>query len=192
MLLTSLMKLGFSEHESILPIIDGLAGHRLPDGGYLCLHRLSKLKYMPKSCYKANLHALLFLAECKKSGADISPLMPLVDYFLDRSIFYRSADKPSLVLNSREGWRTIDAFYPFEVMRVGLQNVLEAFCALGYGDDTRLQEAWSLLEACENSAGRIILGGTLTKSYLPKERVGKPSKWATFYALLARKQRSLL
>jgi hypothetical protein len=95
----------------------------------------------------------------QKNGVDIAPLMPLIDYFLDRSTFYRSADRSSLVLNSREGWRIIDIFYPFEVMRVGLQNVLEAFCALGYGDDERLQEAWSLLEGCEDGAGRIILGG---------------------------------
>jgi len=37
--------------------------------------------------------------------------------------------------------------------------------------------------------GRVILSGTLTKSYLPKERAGKPSHWATFYALLAEKER---
>ncbi|MCL2060128.1 MAG: hypothetical protein FWH01_13935 [Oscillospiraceae bacterium] len=39
------------------------------------------------------------------------------------------------------------------------------------------------------SDGRYLLNGTLTKSYLPKERAGKPSKWVTFYALLANKQR---
>lgn len=49
-----------------------------------------------------------------------------------------------LLLNARDGWRSIDAFYPFEVMRVGLQNIVEAFCALGYGNDERLKEAWNL------------------------------------------------
>jgi hypothetical protein len=39
------------------------------------------------------------------------------------------------------------------------------------------------------SDGKCILNGTLTKSYLPKERVGKPSKWVTFYAMLAEKEK---
>lgn len=41
------------------------------------------------------------------------------------------------------------------------------------------------LKQQKNENGQVILDGTLTKSYLPKERVGKPSKWATFYTLLA-------
>jgi hypothetical protein len=30
----------------------------------------------------------------------------------------------------------------------------------------------------------------LSKSYLPKERIGKPSKWVSFYVLLAEKERT--
>jgi hypothetical protein len=37
--------------------------------------------------------------------------------------------------------------------------------------------------------GKYLLNQQLTKSYLPKERVGKPSKWVTFYTLLAEKER---
>ena len=93
------------------------------------------------------------------------------------------------MLNCREGWRTIDTFYPFEVMRVGLQNIVESISALGYGNDPRLQEAWDLLAAKQGADGKFSLDGTLSKSYLPKERVGKPSKWVTFYALLAQTER---
>ncbi|NLG84173.1 MAG: hypothetical protein GX493_06120, partial [Firmicutes bacterium] len=89
----------------------------------------------------------------------------------------------------REGKRTIDTFYPFEVTRIGIQNVIEAFCALGYGNDERLKEAWDLMDNNKNDDGKMILKGTLAKSYLPKERVGKPSKWVTFYSLLAEKER---
>lgn len=71
--------------------------------GILCSHRLNKLKYVPKSCYKANLHALLFLAEYKKKNIDISSFQPLINYFINRNIFYKSSDKASLVLSSREG-----------------------------------------------------------------------------------------
>lgn len=191
MLLTALVKLGYSDHPVIQSIIEELPSKFLPDGGFLCLHRLNKLKYTPKSCYKANLHALLFIAECQKKRINISPLQPLIEYFVNRDIFFRSNDRNTLVLNCREGWRTIDTFYPFEVMRVGLQNVVEAFCALGYGNDERLREAWHLLDSQKDETGKVILRGTLTKSYLPKigERRGKPSKWITFYTLLAEQEK---
>lgn len=181
MLLTALVQLGYNVQNTI----DKIREHSLPDGGFLCSHRLNKLKYVPKSCYKANLHALLFLAECKKKNIDISSFQPLINYFKNRNIFYKSSDKASLVLNSREGWRTIDVFYPFEVMRVGVQNIVESFSALGYGNDDWLQESWRLLEKQKDDTGKVIIGGTLTKSYLPKEKIGKASKWATFYTFLA-------
>lgn len=133
--------------------------------------------------------ALMFCAECRKK--DITPQIekPLLDYFWKHNLFYRTDNPESLILNTREGWRTIDTFYPFEVMRVGLQNIVESFCTLGYGNDDRLKEAWDILNSKKTEVGKYILDGTLTKSYLPKERVGKPSKWITFYALLAQKER---
>lgn len=185
--LRALVALGFHEHEAIRNIIDRFRTLSLPDGGFLCLNRLNKLKYTPKSCYKANLHALMFLSECRKKGIDTSFGQPLIDYFLNRNLFYKSTDKNTLVINSREGWRTIDTFYPFEPMRVGIQNVMEAISVLGYGNDERLQEAWNILESFQDDTGKAILKRTLSKSYLPKERIEQPSKWVTFYTLLAQK-----
>lgn len=49
---------------------------------------------------------------------------------------------------------------------------------------------WNYLNAAKDDMGRVILSGTLTKSYLPKEKIGKPSAWSTFYALLADKERN--
>lgn len=194
MLLTALMKLGLSNHPVMHHIISELGNHNLPDGGYVCRRILDKLDRTPKSCYKANLHALLFVAECKKKCFDINSFQPLIDYFLNRNLFYKSSDKTQLVLENREGWRTIDTFYPFEVMRVGLQNVVEAFTSLGYGSDNRIQEAWRLLESHRDESGRMILKGTLTKSYLPstREKAGAPSKWVTFYTLLAEKAQKMI
>ena len=96
---------------------------QLPDGGFLCLHRLDKMNRIPKSCVKANMYALMF-------------------------------------------------------------------CVLGYGNDPRLGEAWSILNGKKNSDGKYMLDGTLIKSYLPKERVGKPGKWLTFYTLLSEKEKT--
>ena len=190
MLLTALMKLGLKEHPDMKRILDELKPQSLPDGGFVCRRIINKLDYTPKSCYKADLHALLYVAECKKKGIDITAFQPLIDYFFHRNLFYKS-DKTTLVMDDREGWRTIDTFYPFESMRVGLQNVVEAFCALGYGKDERLTEAWDLLEKHKDEAGKYILKGTVTKSYLPKtgEKEGKPSKWVTFYVLLAEREK---
>lgn len=40
MLLTSLMKLGFSEHQIIRNIVNKLSSHSLPDGGFLGLQNV--------------------------------------------------------------------------------------------------------------------------------------------------------
>ena len=131
----------------------------------------------------------MFCAECRKKNIKVEIEGPLLNYFWNHNLFSRKTSPKTLILNAREGWRTIDTFYPFEVMRVGLQNIVESFCALGYGNDPRLQEAWDIINSYKTPDGKYILNGTPSKSYLPKERVGKPSKWATFYALLAEKER---
>ena len=189
MLLRALVKLGCFSNQTIKSIFEKFGEHTLPDGGFLCLHRFDKLKYTPKSCYKANLHALLLASECRKINVECPYTDKLIKYFINHNVFYRTDSKDTLVLNARPGWRTIDTFYPFEVMRVGLQNVVEAFSALGLGDEPWLSEAWNTLNNCKEDSGKVLLKSTLTKSYLPKERAGKPSKWATFYTLLAEKER---
>jgi hypothetical protein len=189
MRLRALVRLGLGGEPSVMETINWLSERQLGDGGFLCLHRLDKLKYVPKSCVKVNVHALLLCAECKKRGIETAILNPLLDYFWKHRLFYRTDRPEDLILDAREGWRSIDAFYPFEPMRVGLQNIVDAFSALGYGNDERLSEAWALLKSKEDAEGKLSLEGTLTKSYLPKERAGKPSKWATFYAALANSQK---
>lgn len=189
MRLRALVRLGLAGQPEVADLIHSLSEKQLPDGGFLCLHRVDKMNRIPKSCVKANMYALMFCAECKKKSIKTDIEQPLLDYFWNHKLFYRTDNPEVLILNAREGWRTIDTFYPFEVMRVGLQNIVESFCTLGYGNDDRLNEAWELLENKKDTDGKYLLNGTLTKSYLPKERVGKSSKWVTFYALLAEKER---
>jgi hypothetical protein len=190
MLFRSLIMLGLEKELKKLGILENLNSKQLIDGGFLCLHRLDKYKNMPKSCVKSNNLALLFLSECKKKSINISIENNLLKYYWKHKIFYKSTDFSSIILNAREGWRTIDTFYPFEVMRVGLQNIIEAFCVLGHGTDKKLKEAWNIIETKKDTNGKYILNGTLAKSYLPKEKVGKPSKWVTFYTLLAKKHKT--
>lgn len=191
MRLRALVRLGLGKEAEVADIINNLSEKQLPDGGFLCLSRLNKLKHTPKSCVKANMHALMFCAECRKKGIKTDMEKPLLNYFWKHNLFYRTNNPQTLILDAREGWRTIDTFHPFEPMRVGLHNIVESFCALGYGNDDRLKEAWDILDSKKTEDGKYILNGTLTKSYLQKERIGKPSKWVTFYALLAQKERKI-
>lgn len=189
MYLRALVKMGYGIDENIIQVINSLAENALPDGGFLCNRRLKSFKYTPKSCYKANIYVLMFLAECKKQGIQVDVNKQIINYFLDRNIFYRKDDKSALIMDGREGWRIIDTFHPFEPMRIGIHNVVEVFSSLGYGNDERLNEAWKFLYKQKDQNNKMLLSQTLTKSYLPKERVGKPSKWVTFYTLLAEKEK---
>ncbi|MCL2060127.1 MAG: hypothetical protein FWH01_13930 [Oscillospiraceae bacterium] len=120
MRLRALVRLGLADEPSVMNIIRTLPEKQLPDGGFLCLHRADKMNRIPKSCVKANMHALMFCAECRKKGIIAGIEDALLDYFWNHNLFYRTDDPNALILNAREGWRTIDTFYPFEVMRVGL------------------------------------------------------------------------
>jgi hypothetical protein len=188
-LLRALVMLGYSADNRVQERLAQLTETQLPDGAWLCLHRLRKLKHIPKSCIKAAMHALLLAGELHKRGLDLPTTPRLLAYFLKRRLFYRTDRPDELVLDCRPGKRTTDVFFPNEVMRVGLPVLLEALAALGAGEAPELGQAWSLLEQKKDAQGRIRLEGTLSKSYLPKERVGKASKWASLYACLAWKNR---
>lgn len=180
MALRALVMLGLHEHDAVKKVIQEYTEHSLPDGGFLCNRRVNKLNYVPKSCYKADVYALMFLSELKKKGVDVSVGQPLIDYFFRRNIFYRSDDKSKFILDC-----AVETFHPFEPMQIGVHSIVESFAALGYGNDERLKHAWDFLYRYQNEKGRLILNQTLTKSYLPKETAGKESKWVTFYTKLA-------
>lgn len=188
-ILRSLVMLGYGDDPRLQRWLAKAAEAQLPDGGWLCLHRLNKMNRTPKSCIKANMHALLLAGEMKKRGMSFPGSDELVQYFFKRRLFYRTDDPGRLVLECRPGYRMIDAYFPIEIQRVGLPLLLEALAALGVGRAPELQEAWDMLEAKQDEQGRVKLEGTLAKSYLPKERVGLPGKWVTLYAWLAYKAR---
>jgi len=110
---------------------------------------------------------------------------------MKRRVFYRSDSPDTLVLRERPGRRMIDNFFPVEPFRVGLPHLLYAFSILGVGNKPELKEAWGLLQSKKDNEGKSLLEGAPAKSYLPKERVGKPSKWVTLYAILAEKYKEI-
>lgn len=186
MALRAVVMLGYGKDARLKKRLSQLAEAQLPDGGWLCLHRVRKMKKIPKSCMRAAMHGLLLAGELKKRGLYFSGSEHLIHYFLKRHLFYRT-DNPTQVVVKRMN----EVFFPIEYFRVGLPLLLDALAALGAGKAKELQEAWSLLEKKKDHHGRILLEGTLpaNKSYLPKERVGRPSKWGTLYACLAWKNR---
>lgn len=192
LLLQALVSLGFGEEPEVQRIFATLPDGSLPDGGFLCERRKSKLDYVPKSRYKADYYALRLCACCRKKGIALGIEERLVSYFLGRNLLFRRGEPDRLVLDDKAGWRNADAFYPFEPMRVGIQNIMETVSDLGYGNAPEAAAGWQYLNATKDSMGRVILAGTMTRSYLPKEKVGKPSLWAIFYALLAEKERGEL
>jgi hypothetical protein len=135
------------------------------------------------------MHALLLLAEMKLHGIPFAGTDELIQYFLRRRLFYRMDSPTRLVMEHSPGLRMIDAFFPQEGMRVGLPMLLYALSVLGAGGAPELQEAWDMLEAKRDELGRVKHEGTVGKSSLPKERVGRPGKWVTLYTLLAYKAR---
>ena len=189
LLLRALVSLGYEDNERVQCWLDAFSQSALPDGGFLCLHLRPAFKYTPKSCMKDNTNALLMLAECKKHGMVLPCTDKLLHYFMRRRIFYRSDSPDTLVLEDRPGKRMTDNYFPAEPSRVGLPQLLYAFSVLGAGNRPELREAWRLLNDKKDGEGKYPLEGTMAKSYLPKERVGRPSKWATLYALLAERDR---
>jgi len=187
MALRALVMLGYGNDPRVKERLAQLRDVQLPDGGWLCLHRVRKMKKTPKSCIRATMHGLLLAGELKKQRLSLNGSVPLVGYFLKRRLFYRTDNPAQLVLPDYPGQRMTDVFFPIEYFRVGLPVLLDALAVLGAGHASELDEAWQLLESKRDQQDRISLEGTLPSNrvYLPKERVGKPSKWGTLYACLA-------
>ncbi len=182
MLLRALVMLGFAADERVQARILTMATKQLPDGGWLCLHRLDKLKRIPKSCIKANMHGLLLAGELHRRAIVPGWTEPLVNYFRRRRLFYRTDDPTRLVLDCSPGYRMVDVYIPIEFLRVGLTFLMAALAELDQRNTPEFQQAWELLESKKDTQGRVRLEGTLARSYLPRERVGQPTKWGTLYA----------
>jgi hypothetical protein len=183
--LRCLVMLGYASDPRLKQRLLQVSAAQLPDGGWLCLHRTGKMQRIPKSCIKVNMHALLLAAELHARGLTLAGSPALLHYFLKRRLFYCTSDPTRLVLDCAPGGRMIDAFFPSELVRVGLPMLLYALAVLGAGQALELQEAWQRLAEKRDAQGKVKLEGTLPKSYLPKERVGQPGKWVTLYAWLA-------
>ena len=127
---------------------------------------------------------LLLAAEMYKRGIDCLHTEGIVNYFISRDILYRHNEPTRFVLNVHAS-----TFHPPVCTRIVIHMILCALSTLGKGNDSGCTRAWEILGSKRSSDGKYILDGSLTKPYIKSEKSGKPSKWVTFYALLAEKER---
>ena len=77
----------------------------------------------------------------------------LVSHSLDRNLLFQKENHDKLVLDDKEGWCNSDAFYPFEPMRIAIQNIMETIASLGYGNAPGTTTCWNYLNAAKDDIG---------------------------------------
>ena len=177
------LMLGYSGDPRLRKTIDLMLGTERPDGGYLCdMHEGKPGGKKSRSCIRGSVKALLafsMLPELWGSGR----CRDLVGYFLRRDGIFRT-DDPTGPVNRDVTW----TIFPIH-WRAGLPEVLLALSGMGYGRRPELDRAWAILAGKRADQGKYILDWTPTQALLKGGRRGEPSKWITFYALLALKYR---
>ena len=186
-LLRNLIALGYADHPAVKKELPFTLSTQQSDGGYPCVSNNPKIKKpgVPhKSCFQMTASYLLLAAEMRKRGIDCLQTEGIVDYFLSRDVLYRHDDSTRFVKDVHAS-----TFHPPVCTRIGVHMILHALSILGKGNDPGCNRAWEILDGKRGGDGKHILDGSLTKPYIKIEKPGKPSKWVTFYAVLAEKGR---
>jgi hypothetical protein len=187
-ILRNLVVLGYANHPAVKKELLVIFATQQSDGGFPCISKNSKINkpgVLHKSCFQVSVGYLLLAAELAKMNIACPYTDDILRYFLERELLYRH-DTPDVMVRNVMGM----TFHPPVATRVGLHMILHAISVFGKGNDTRCNHAWELLDKRRDADGRYLLDGSLTKPYIKLEKPGKPSKWVTFYALLAEKERS--
>jgi hypothetical protein len=171
--------LGYKNDSRVKRSIDLLLNTERPDGGYLCDWHEGKYKTKPvKSCIRGSVKALLAFSYLPEYWKHVR-IRKLIDYFLLRGGIFKSTNPKEFVNKDME--RTS---FPI-TWRANVFEVLYALSKMGYGKDSRLERAWSLLDAKADKNGRYKLDWTPTQSPWKVGKRNEPNKWITLYAYLA-------
>lgn len=174
-----LIKMGYREDPRISKAIDYCLSQSRFDGGYLCTK--SYLKKTTKSCIRGSKNVLLLFSELPEVW-QTPQCQRLVDYFLDRNVFYKRRH-PEQFVTGQPG-----TIFPFQY-RLGLIEPLYALSKMGYGSHPALASGWQLLEQKRDDQGRYILDWKAPKCAFYPGEPGLPNAWVTLYAYLALKYR---
>ncbi len=175
--LRTFVMLGYHDDPRIQERIAVLLADERHDGGYLCDRPSFKAK--TKSCIRGSLKALMAFAVLPELW-DTARCHQLVDYFLRRRVLFRTRQPEKLVRDE-----LVRVGFPF-VIGGSLLEPLYALSRMGYGQDERLQPAWTFLESKRDQTGRYILDWHPSTPFKPGD-TGQPNKWVTLYAYLTHK-----
>ena len=178
------VRLGFQEDKHVLRAMELLDRTCRKDGGFLCDIHERKTRTKPvKSCFRGSVKALLAFSEFPNYW-DHPRCKQLVNYFLQRGGIYKS-DHQGIPVN-----RDVQILSFPITWRANSFEVLYALSKMGYGNDERLQDAWSLMEKRADPSGFYRLDWTPSQSPWVVGKRGEEIKWITFYAAAARKYRA--
>lgn len=182
LLLRNLILLGYGDDPRVQKEVPLVFAKQKPDGGYGCLSKKPKIN-TAKGCYRQTNTYLLLAAALKKKGFDIPQQeKELINYYLNREVLYTNHDHNIFAVPDLAG-----TFYPLDPVKIGLQMTIYSLSVLGYGADERCQKAWAVLESKKDEYGHYILDKSLSKPVYKIGKAGAPNKWATLYAVLAKK-----
>lgn len=174
-----LLRLGYRDDPRVQKAIVFCLSQARFDGGYFCTKSYGKPT--TKSCIRGSKNVLLLFAELPEVW-ETDPCRRLVDYFLDRRVFFKRRH-PEQYVTGQPG-----AIFPFHY-RLGLLEPLYALSKMGYGNHPALAEAWTLLDEKRDEQGRYPLDWKMPKCAFDPGLVGAPNPWITLYAYLALKYR---
>ncbi len=175
-----LIKLGYRDDPRVKKALEFTLSEARWDGGYLCTK--SYVKDTTKSCIRGSKNVLLLFSECPTLW-DTSQCRALVDYFLERKVFYKRTDHTQFVRGHPQ------TYFPFHY-RFGVLEPLYALSKMGYGQHPALTDAWAFLEEKRTAEGKYILDWTIPKCAFNPGKRGHPNKWVTLYAYLALKHKN--
>lgn len=176
--------LGFRHDPRVQKSIDLMLTTERPDGGYLCdMHEGKYKTKVVKSCIRGSAKTLLAFSELREYW-DHPRCQSLVDYFLKRSVLFRTSDLDQAI--NHDVTRTS---FPI-TWRAGITEMVYALSIMGYGANDELKRAWEIFDSKRNAQGKYRLDWTPTQALLKPGKRGDPNKWITFYALLSKKYKS--
>ncbi|MGD8760620.1 MAG: hypothetical protein PVJ07_10235 [Anaerolineales bacterium] len=194
---SSLLELGYSQDERLREALDWLARSITGEGIALSSEKEAPVRYLrsansgPNFLCSANDHkpcawgAVPAMEALAKVPSDMCS--PSIDAAINAGVKFLLGTDPGTAeypmgysAKPNRSWFRFG--YPMGYVCDVLRNV-EVLCALGLGQDPRLQNALDLILSKRNSEGRWVLQYNYNgKTWVDVEEKGKPSKWVTLRA----------
>ena len=185
LLLRHLVALGYGDHARVKEEIPKAFSAIRGDGSFRCLSKSKKSNdsNLPDmGCYRQTTTHLLLAAELKKTGVTLPQFDSLVEFYLKYDVAFRPDDREKVIIAEMA-----ETFYPFDPVKMGLQQIMYGLSVLGAANHANCERAWALLDSKKDGGGRYILERAPTKPYFKVGKAGGANKWITLYALLAKK-----